>query len=91
MKHPVTHLARFTCLALLAVLTGCTVLAYRSPGGERFTRASLGSATALSSLTVEAGTNGLRRVVLQGYTNDSTQALGTVTEAAVRAALQNAK
>ena len=32
-----------------------------------------------------------RRVELRGYTNDSTTALGAVTEAAVRAAIQGAK
>jgi hypothetical protein len=29
--------------------------------------------------------NGIRRVELRGYTNDTTQALGTVTEAALQA------
>jgi hypothetical protein len=77
--------------ALLAVSTGCQVLTYHSPTGERFTRSSLGATTAISSLTVEAGTNGIRRVDLQGYTNNSTQALGAVTEAAVKAALQSVK
>ena len=71
--------------------SGCSVLSYHGPNGERFCRSSLGAATAVSSLTVEADTNGVRRVELHGYTNDSTQALGTVTEAAVRAALQGAK
>ncbi len=76
---------------ILAFSTGCQVLTYHSPTGERFTRSSLGATTAISSLTVEAGTNGIRRVELQGYTNDSTQALGTVTEAAVKAAMQSVK
>ena len=40
---------------------------------------------------VEIGTNGVRRVELRGYRNDATQALATVTEAAVRAALSQAK
>ena len=90
-KH--THAPTFlTFLTLLtAAATGCQVLTYRSPQGERFTRSSLGAKTAIQSLSVEADTNGVRRVQLQGYTNDSTQALGTVTEAAVRAALQGAK
>lgn len=84
-----THLALAACLA--AALCGCTVLTYHGPNGERFCRSSLGTATAVSSLTVESGTNGLRRVELHGYTNDSTQALGTVTEAAIKAALEATK
>jgi hypothetical protein len=40
---------------------------------------------------VEADTNGVRRVQMRGYQNDTSQALGTVTEAAVRAAIQGVK
>lgn len=78
------------CLGAAVALTGtgCQVLTYSGPNGEHFSRSSLGAKTAIASLTVEAGTNGVRRVELRGYTNDSTQALGVVTEAAVRAALQ---
>jgi hypothetical protein len=72
---------------LAACLCGCQVLTYTGPNGERFVRTTLGTSSAISSLTVEADTNGVRRVELHGYTNDSTQALGTVTEAAVRAAM----
>jgi len=77
-------------LATLAALagTGCQMLTYTSPQGERFYRGSLGATTSISSLSIESDTTGLRRMQLQGYQNDSTQALGTVTEAAVRAALQ---
>jgi hypothetical protein len=89
---PSTAVNLLAGLCLLALVTsGCQVLTYRGPNGERFSRGSLGATTAISSLTVEADTNGLRRVDLRGYTNDSTQALGAVTEAAVRAALQSAK
>jgi hypothetical protein len=73
-------------VAILA--SGCTVLTYTGPNGERFSRSSLGTSLAIASLSVESGTNGLRRVELQGYQNDAAQALGTVTEAAVRAALE---
>ena len=59
--------------------------------GERFSRSSLGANTAIQSLAFEAGTNGVRRVELRGYSNDGSQALGAVTEAAVRAAVQSAK
>jgi len=82
-------------LTLVVILTvagsGCQILTYSSPQGERFSRCSIGSATSISSLVVEASTNGARRVELRGYTNDSTTALGAVTEAAVRAAIQGAK
>ena len=79
-------------LLLLAVLAaGCTALTYTGPNGEHFTRRSFGAKTAISSLAVESDTNGVRRVELRGYTNDSTQAIGAVTEAAVRAAIQSAK
>jgi hypothetical protein len=77
-------------IALAGVATGCQVLTYTAPSGERFTRAVFGSRTSLANLAVEAGTNGLRRIELRGYQNDATQALGTVTEAAVRAALGSA-
>ncbi len=74
------------------VLTGCQLLTYTSPTGERFTRSSLGANTSIQSLAIEASTNGLlRRVELRGYQNDSSQAMGAVTEAAVRAAIQGAK
>ena len=76
----------------LFATTGCQVLTYTSPSGERFTRSSLGANTSIQSLAIEASTNGaLRRVELRGYQNDSSQAMGAVTEAAVRAALQGAK
>ena len=73
--------------AFLFATTGCQVLTYTSPTGEHFTRSSLGSTTSLTSLSLLSETNGLRRVELRGYKNDSNQALGTVTESAVRAAI----
>jgi hypothetical protein len=81
--------AGYSAAALL--LTGCQILTYSTPTGERFMRGSLGATTAISALTVETDTNGVRRVDLHGYQNDSAQALGTVTEAAVKAAIQSAK
>jgi hypothetical protein len=75
----------------LALFTGCQVLTYSSPHGEHFTRSSLGTKTSIQSLSVDSDTNGVRSVKLEGYQNDSTQALGAVTEAAVRAALQGVK
>jgi hypothetical protein len=76
-------------IAVLALVSvGCTTISYRSPSGEIFTRRSLGANTALQSLAFEASTNGLRRVELRGYQNDGTQGLGTVTEAAVRGAVE---
>ena len=80
------------CTLVLSVcsmaLTGCTLLSYTGPGGEQFSRFSFGANTSISGLVVESGTNGVRRVELRGYQGDSTQALGVVTEAAVKAALQ---
>jgi len=67
------------------------VLTYTSPTGEHFSRSAFGTSVSVSELAVEADTNGLRRVQLQGYQNNSSQILGTVTEAAIRAALQTAK
>jgi len=84
-----TRLTLLTCLTL--ALCGCQVVTYRGPAGETFTRSSLGANTSISSLTVETDTNGLRRVELRGYQNDNAQAVGTVTEAAVKAAIQSAK
>ncbi|HWQ93780.1 MAG TPA: hypothetical protein VN673_19110 [Clostridia bacterium] len=82
------HFHLLPILALAALLAaGCTTVSYHGPGGERFTRTALGARTAITSLSVEAGTNGVRRLDLRGYQHDSAQALGVVTEAAVRAAL----
>lgn len=75
-------------LAAAALGAGCTVVTYRNPDGEQFSRLAVGSRTSLSGLAIETGTNGVRRVELRGYQHESTQALGTLTEAAVRAALQ---
>src|SRR5262245_28359293 len=76
---------------LLMAASGCQFLTYSSPLGEHFSRCSFGARTSLSSLVVESTTNGVRRVELRGYTNDSTSALGAVTEAAVKAAIQGAR
>ena len=95
MKTLTARATRITLLAfaglLAALACGCQVLTYTGPNGEKFSRRLFGTTTAIASLSVEADTNGVRRVELRGYTNDATQALGTVTEAAVRAAMQGAK
>ncbi len=79
-------------LAAVCLATpGCSVLTYSNPNGERFTRCLLGAHLGISSLALESDTNGVRRVELRGYEDDTTQSLGTVTEAAVRAAVQSAK
>jgi len=94
MKKLTIHLTRLTYLTVSAALlaaTGCTVLTYSGPNGEHFTRGSLGANTSISSLAIEAGTNGVRRVELRGYQNDSSQALSAVTESAVKAAIESAK
>jgi hypothetical protein len=92
---PVKSSFRIGCCLLapgcLLLGTGCQVLTYRTPTGERFTRTSVGTTTAIASLAVESTTNGVRKVELRGYQNDGTQALGTVTDAAVKAAIQSAK
>ena len=88
----VTNVTRVTLVTLLTIVaSGCQVLTYRGPSGETFTRSSLGANTSVSSLVVESDANGLRRVEMRGYQNDSNQALGTVTEAAVRAAIAGVK
>ncbi len=71
-----------------ALLCGCQSLKYLGPNGERLSRFALGTKTTISDLALETGTNGIRRLHLRGYQSDSTQAMGVVTEAAVRAALQ---
>ena len=88
MKKVISQLGRLTSVGIfMALACGCQVLTYTGPNGERLSRMSLGANISISSLTMEGGTNGLRRLDLRGYQNDSTQALGVVTEAAVRAAL----
>jgi hypothetical protein len=91
--HPAsTILAALPLFAGIALIcTGCQVLTYTGPNGEHFSRGAFGADIALSELAVETDTNGLRRVRLQGYQNNSSQILGVVTEAAVRAALQAPK
>jgi len=49
-------------LAVCSLTSGCQVLAYTGPNGERFSRSSFCSARSVSSLVVEAGSNGVRRV-----------------------------
>lgn len=89
---PAALVAQAALLALLAAtVCGCTMVSWTTPQGDRFTRTSLGANTAITALTLETGTNGLRRVELNGYHNDSAQAMGAVTEAAIRAALQNVR
>ncbi len=78
-------------VALAVFVSGCQVLTWRGPNGERLSRYSFGANTSIASLALETGTNGVRRVEIQGYRNDSTEALGTVTEAAVRAAVEGAR
>jgi hypothetical protein len=81
-----------SAICILPLLTaGCTLMSYTSPTGEHFSRTSLGANTSLHSLAFDASTNGLRRVEVRGYAADNAQALGTVTEAAIRAALSAAK
>src|SRR5215472_14869393 len=54
-----------TLLAIVLMATsGCQVLTYGGPSGEHFSRCSFGATTSISSLLVEANTNGLRRVEL---------------------------
>ena len=91
MKKPTNVTTLLTLLTLSTILTACSVVTYRSPSGERFSRGAIGANTSVSSLSVEADTNGVRRVQMQGYQNDSSQALGIVTEAAVKAAMQAIK
>ena len=90
-RSVLTLLTLSTVLTASLFATGCQVLTYTSSTGERFTRSSLGANTSIQSLAIEAGTNGLRRVKLRGYENDTSQAMGAVTEAAVRAAIQGVK
>src|SRR3954464_15977032 len=93
MKFVIRH-SSFDILTLLASLsapalsTGCTVLSYKSPTGEHFTRSSLGSKTSIAHLTFEADTNGVRKWQLKGYDIDSSQSLCVVTDAAVKAAIR---
>ena len=96
MKKLICPIQRFNAFNVLTFLTlafatGCTMLTYSGPNGERFARGSLGANTSISSLAIEAGTNGVRRVELRGYQQDSSQALSAVTEAAVKAAIESAK
>jgi len=74
-----------------ALTSGCQVLTYTAPNAERFSRSSFCGPTAVSSLVVEADSNGLRRVELRGYKYDSSQTIAAVAEAAARGAVQGAR
>jgi hypothetical protein len=91
MKKRSSALTLPTLLTLLTAATGCSLVTYRSASGERFMRGSFGANTSVASLAVESDTNGVRRVEMHGYQNDASQALGTVTEAAVKAAVSAIK
>ena len=91
VKSPLRIGRCLLALGCLLLATGCQVLTYHAPTGERFTRSTLGTTTSIASLAVEATTTGGRKVELRGYQHDGTQALGTVTQAAVSAAIQSAK
>jgi hypothetical protein len=91
MKRFTSFCRLSTFLPILFVTCGCQVLTYTSPSGEKLSRTSLGTATSIAALEIETGTNGVRRIQIQGYRSDPSQALELVTEAAVRAALQSAK
>jgi len=79
-------------IALAAmVCAGCQSTSYTSPNGEKFSRIAFGTKTSIAGLTVESGTNGVRRLTLRGYRNDQVEALGVVTDAAVRAAMSSVK
>ncbi len=86
MKKTVVLL--ITLGGMVPLLAGCQMLSYRTANGENFTRAVLGTRTALSAMTIDLGSNGVRRVEIRRNQKDAQQALGTVTEAVVRAALQ---
>ena len=90
-RRRVGRVPAFAALTLALALSGCTYLSYVGPNGERFARRALGANSSIASLSLEYMTNGLRRVELRGYQTETSQALGTVTEAAVRAAIQGAK
>src|SRR5437899_11916857 len=84
------HVTRIT-LVTLTITCGCQVLTYTGPNGERFKRLSVATTTSLTSVTVETGSNGLRRVEVHGYRHDLSQTLATVAESAARGAVQGAK
>jgi hypothetical protein len=96
VKAPVRLVSRcnlVTLVTLVTVLaaTGCTVLTYKSETGEHFVRSSLGSKTSIAHLSVESRTNGVHKVDLRGYKDDNTEALGAITDAAIKAAISAAK
>lgn len=77
-------------IALICLLlTGCTHTSYIGVNGERFSRWQLGSLTAVGRLKITPQTNAPPIVELEGYNNDSLQAIGAVTEAAVRGAVKS--
>jgi len=84
-------IAQFPLMAILVATCGCQSLTYTAPNGERFTRASFAAITSITSILVETGSNGLRRVELRGYNHDSSQTLAAVAEAAARGAAQGAR
>ena len=90
-KSKIAFITAFSSVLSTFFLTGCQVLTYTSPNGERFTRSSFGATTTINSLALETTTNGVRRVELRGYENDTTKTLGVVAGAAVKAAIETIK
>src|SRR6266487_649986 len=90
-RSPLTHIAHMTLLTLITATCGCQVLTYTGPNGERFSRVSVAARTSITSIVVQAGSNGLHRVEVRGYRHDSSQTLAAVAEAAARGAVQGAK
>lgn len=74
-QHPIRKRvsAVALCAALFVFVSGCSSVTYESPSGGKFTRRALGNKTELSSLDVEAQTNGLPILHLKGYKNDQSQ------------------
>lgn len=75
----------------VALLAGCTVTKFSTKNGDSFSRASFGSKTAVSELSVTGDTNGVRTFTMKGYASDQVQALQAVTEAAVSTAIKSVK
>lgn len=73
-------------LLTLILCGGCISTSFESQDGIKFKRTALGNKTTLGNLTMELGTNGVRKLVLKSYGNDQTALAVEIAEAVARGA-----
>ena len=76
-------------VVLTMLLTGCSSLNY-DDGQTKFSRSSFGNKTSIGKIEVALGSNGVKTVRMEGYSNDQIEAIKIAVEAAIAAAVKSA-